>query len=142
MDLKTIKLLAEKVRENGLTELTIESEGKKITLKREIENFANNISKVEKILHPKIEKSVEKNEVEKGNEMLSPMVGTFYSAPSPDAEPFVKIGDRVEIGDTLCIVEAMKMMNEIKSTFAGTVVGIDGETGKIVKKGERLFTIK
>lgn len=142
MDLKTIKLLAEKVRENGLTELTIESEGKKITLKREIENFLNNTSKVEKILPPKIEKSIEKNEVEKGNEMLSPMVGTFYSAPSPDAEPFVKIGDRVEIGDTLCIVEAMKMMNEIKSTFAGTVVGIDGENGKIVKKGERLFTIK
>ena len=85
----------------------------------------------------------ETNEVvEEGIEILSPMVGTYYSAPSPDSEDFVKIGDKIEVGDTVCIVEAMKMMNEVKSTVAGTVIALKSENGKAVKKGEILFLVK
>lgn len=74
-------------------------------------------------------------------EVLSPMVGTFYSAPSPDAEPYVKVGDTVEAGQTLCIIEAMKLFNEIKSDFAGTVVDILAENAEPVEYGQTLFII-
>ena len=71
----------------------------------------------------------------------SPIVGTFYRKPSPDKENFVKEGDRVKKGDTLCIVEAMKLMNEIESPFAGTVEKILGADGQVVEFGEVLFLI-
>ena len=72
----------------------------------------------------------------------SPMVGTYYSAPSPDASPYVAIGDRVSKGQTLCIVEAMKMMNEIESEVAGTVAEILNSDGQPVQFGQALFRIK
>jgi acetyl-CoA carboxylase biotin carboxyl carrier protein len=72
----------------------------------------------------------------------SPIVGTFYDAPSPDAEPFVKVGDRIEVGKVLCIVEAMKLMNEIESDAAGEVVKVFPKTGQPVEYGQALFAIK
>ena len=72
----------------------------------------------------------------------SPIVGTFYEAPSPDADPFVKVGDRVSSGQVLCIVEAMKLMNEIESDFAGEVVKVYVKTGQPVEYGQALFAIK
>lgn len=72
----------------------------------------------------------------------SPMVGTFYSAPRPDAPPFVKVGDHVEVGQVLCIVEAMKLMNEIESDAAGDIVRIYVENGQPVEYGEHLFAIR
>jgi acetyl-CoA carboxylase biotin carboxyl carrier protein len=72
----------------------------------------------------------------------SPIVGTFYDAPSPDAEPFVKVGDRVEAGKVLCIVEAMKLMNEIESDAAGEIVKIFVKAGQPVEYGQALFAIK
>jgi acetyl-CoA carboxylase biotin carboxyl carrier protein len=72
----------------------------------------------------------------------SPIVGTFYTSPSPDAEPFVKVGDTVAVGKVLCIVEAMKLMNEIESDGAGKIVKIFVETGKPVEYGQPLFAIK
>lgn len=72
----------------------------------------------------------------------SPIVGTFYEAPSPDAEPFVKVGDTVRSGQTLCIVEAMKLMNEIESDTAGTILKIFPTTGQPVEYGQPLFAIK
>ena len=72
----------------------------------------------------------------------SPIVGTFYEAPSPDADPFVKVGDRVSSGQVLCIVEAMKLMNEIESDFAGEIVKIYVKTGQPVEYGQALFAIK
>ncbi|HXT22010.1 MAG TPA: acetyl-CoA carboxylase biotin carboxyl carrier protein [Thermoanaerobaculia bacterium] len=71
----------------------------------------------------------------------SPIVGTFYAAPSPDAEPFVRVGDRVRVGQVLCIVEAMKLMNEIESDVAGTVLQISVKNAQPVEYGEPLFTI-
>ncbi|KUG05019.1 pyruvate carboxyl transferase subunit b [hydrocarbon metagenome] len=75
-------------------------------------------------------------------EILSPMVGTFYSSASPDSEPYVKIGDHVEAGQTLCILEAMKLFNEIKSDFAGTIVDILTENAQPVEFGQTLFLIE
>ncbi|HZT70641.1 MAG TPA: acetyl-CoA carboxylase biotin carboxyl carrier protein [Terriglobia bacterium] len=74
--------------------------------------------------------------------MKSPMVGTFFAAPSPDAPPFVNVGDQVHVGQVLCIIEAMKLMNEIESEFAGEIVRIHVENGQPVEYGQPLFTIK
>ena len=77
-----------------------------------------------------------------GNVVKSPMVGTFYSKPSPTAEPFVTVGSKVKKGDTLCIIEAMKLMNEIESEFDGEVVEILLKDGDTVDYGKPLFIIK
>jgi acetyl-CoA carboxylase biotin carboxyl carrier protein len=79
---------------------------------------------------------------EKVHVLNSPIVGTFFAAPSPDAPPFVNVGDRVHVGQVLCIVEAMKLMNEIESEFAGEIVRIHAENGQPVEYGQPLFTIK
>lgn len=76
-----------------------------------------------------------------GHEIVSPMVGTYYSASAPGAEPFVKIGDEVQAGDTLCIIEAMKMMNQIEADVSGRVASIEAENGQPVEFGQLLFVI-
>ena len=76
-----------------------------------------------------------------GHKVLSPMVGTFYRSPSPEAEPFVKIGDTINAGDTLCIIEAMKMMNQIESDVSGKVLAIEAESGEPIEFGQVLFVI-
>jgi acetyl-CoA carboxylase biotin carboxyl carrier protein len=75
-------------------------------------------------------------------EITSPIVGTFYRAPAPDAEPYIKIGDRVEVGQVVCIVEAMKLMNEIQSEIKGIVAKILVENAKPVEFGQVMFLIK
>lgn len=77
-----------------------------------------------------------------GHSVTAPMVGTFYSAPSPGSKPFVSIGTSVEVGDTLCIIEAMKMMNQIEADKAGKVVSIMAENGEPVEFGQPLFIIE
>lgn len=77
-----------------------------------------------------------------GHKLLSPIVGTFYRAPSPDADAFVQVGQHVNVGDTLCIVEAMKLMNEIESDATGTVVKILVENGQPVEYNQPMFIIK
>jgi acetyl-CoA carboxylase biotin carboxyl carrier protein len=74
--------------------------------------------------------------------VTSPFVGTFYRSPSPDAPPFVEVGSVVREGQTLCIVEAMKLMNEIEADAAGTIVEILGENGKSVEFGQKLFKLR
>ena len=74
--------------------------------------------------------------------MKSPIVGTFYDAPSPDSEPFVKVGDQVSTGKVLCIVEAMKLMNEIESDAAGEIVKVFVKPGQPVEYGQALFAVR
>ena len=74
-------------------------------------------------------------------EVKSPLVGVFYAAPAPDAEPFVKVGDRVKKGDVLCIVEAMKLMNEITASHDGEVIDICIQNGSVVEYGQTLFKL-
>ena len=77
-----------------------------------------------------------------GHTVTSPIVGTFYAAPSPDAEPYVRVGDRVQKGQVVCIIEAMKLMNEIESDVAGVVKKIYPENAQPVEFGEPLFSIE
>ena len=77
-----------------------------------------------------------------GHAVISPMVGTFYRAASPEAKPFVDVGSQVNVGDTLCIIEAMKMMNEVESDKAGVIKAILKENGQPVEYGETLFIIE
>lgn len=83
----------------------------------------------------------ESSEASEGTKVLAPMVGTFYASASPDAEPFVKVGDEVNVGDTVCIIEAMKMMNQIEADVAGRVISIEAENGDPVEYGQLLFII-
>jgi acetyl-CoA carboxylase biotin carboxyl carrier protein len=78
----------------------------------------------------------------RGQQVTAPMVGTFYSGPAPGAKPFVEIGSEVKPGDTLCVIEAMKMMNQIESEFAGRVVSMLVENGSPVEFGQALFIIE
>lgn len=150
LDLESVKKLAKSIEEHNLSEISIEVNGTKLTMKKEElrqEVVTSNIKYVEQptLTNKEIEiEEIESSEevVVEGKEIVSPMVGTYYSAPSPDSEDFVKIGDKVEVGDTVCIVEAMKMMNEVKSSVAGTVVALRVENGKVVKKGDILFLVK
>jgi acetyl-CoA carboxylase biotin carboxyl carrier protein len=78
----------------------------------------------------------------RGQQVTAPMVGTFYSGPAPGAKPFVEIGTEVKAGDTLCVIEAMKMMNQIESEYTGRVVSILVENGNPVEFGQTLFVIE
>jgi acetyl-CoA carboxylase biotin carboxyl carrier protein len=77
-----------------------------------------------------------------GHVITSPIVGTFYAAPSPDAEPYVRVGDRVQKGQVVCIIEAMKLMNEIEADAAGIVLEIHPENAQPVEFGEPLFSVR
>jgi acetyl-CoA carboxylase biotin carboxyl carrier protein len=74
--------------------------------------------------------------------VTSPIVGTFYRAPDPNSPPFVEVGDRIKVGQVLCIVEAMKLMNEIEAETAGEIIKIHVENGQAVQYGDALFTVK
>lgn len=76
-----------------------------------------------------------------GHKVAAPMVGTFYRSPSPEAEPFVKVGDNIQAGDTLCIIEAMKMMNQIEAEISGKVLSVEVENGAPIEFGQTLFVI-
>ena len=86
--------------------------------------------------------TVESIDSEDESYITSPIVGTFYAAPSPDAKAFVKVGDRVKAGQTVCILEAMKLMNEIESDFDGEIAEIYVENGQPVEYGQKLFRIR
>jgi acetyl-CoA carboxylase biotin carboxyl carrier protein len=91
---------------------------------------------------PTPESDAAPSEEESLHAVSSPIVGTFYRAPNPDADPYVKVGDFVEPGQTLCIVEAMKLMNEIESDIGGTVVRVLPENAQAVEYGENLFLVR
>jgi len=147
IDMDKIKEVIRLMEEHSLQEIEIENEGTKIRLKKSggdivqyvtppsysPENFSSHAVSEEKV-----------QQQEKGNfiEIKAPMVGTFYRAPSPGAEPFVDRGTVVKPGDTLCIVEAMKLMNEIKSEVSGRIVDILVENAEPVEFGQVLFLVE
>lgn len=90
---------------------------------------------------PQEEESSQIKDYNKYRDIKSPMVGIFYTAPSPDAEPFVKVGSKVKKGDTLCIIEAMKLMNDVVAEEDGEIVEICAENGALVEFGQILFKI-
>ncbi|MCS7000264.1 MAG: acetyl-CoA carboxylase biotin carboxyl carrier protein [Bacteroidota bacterium] len=161
MDLNYLRRLVKLFDESTLTELTIEEEGVTVRLARHSGNSVSAPSPVPIVLPsgfsppippaqpvpsqssdaPSAETPPPAVSSQKVHQILSPIVGTFYRAPAPDAEPFVKVGDHVVPGQTLCIVEAMKLMNEIESDVAGTVVKVLVENGQPVEYNQPLFEI-
>jgi acetyl-CoA carboxylase biotin carboxyl carrier protein len=91
---------------------------------------------------PKATATEETEEEENLHYVTSPIVGTFYRAPSPDSDPYIKVGDFIEKGQVLCIVEAMKLMNEIESDASGTIVKVYQENAEPVEFGQRLFAVR
>jgi len=142
MELEDLKELIELLKETDITELHVEKDGSKVKIKRE--KIISPIGMpVQKSLHTeeKLVAEVE-DETQRLVTITSPIVGTFYRAASPEAKPFVDIGQRVNKGTVLCIVEAMKLMNEIESDVDGIVVKVLVENGQPVEYGEPLFLIE
>jgi acetyl-CoA carboxylase biotin carboxyl carrier protein len=142
MELEDLKELIELLKDTDITELQIEKEGTKVKIRREKILSSLDIP-VQKSSGPH-EKIVAETEEETQRlvTITSPIVGTFYRAPSPDANPFIEIGSGVKKNQVLCIVEAMKLMNEIESEVDGIVVKILVENGQPVEYGEPLFLIE
>ena len=160
MDIRKVKKLIEMLEESNLNEIEIKEGEEAVKLVKSNPIPGNFISSPPAIISeptqqspiampsaPSSEATVTQeisqtsDVLESGNKMNSPMVGTFYSAPNPESEPFVKVGDQINEGDVLCIIEAMKMMNEVKSEFSGTVKQILVDNAEPVEFDQTLFII-
>ena len=143
MEYEKIKQLIEEMGNSKLTAVDIEfPDGTKISMKKDKmqEKIIENIPIVENNI---IENQTKEDSNEKkGNIIKSPMVGTFYLKPSPTAEPYIEIGKEVKKGDVLCIIEAMKLMNEIESEYTGKITEILVKDGETVEYGTPLFRIE
>jgi acetyl-CoA carboxylase biotin carboxyl carrier protein len=144
MDIRKIKKLIEMLQESDLKEIEVSQGDESVRILRDrfVQTNGNKIIQQPEVLsaEPEIQQKIETSKAE-GNVITSPIVGTFYRKPSPDKDPFIRVGDTVEKGDVLCIIEAMKMMNEIKSDFSGKIVSIDIEDGEPVEFGQSIITI-
>ena len=144
MDIRKIKKLIEMLQESDLKEIEVSQGDESVRILRDrfVQTNGNKIIQQPEVFsaEPEIQQKIETSKAE-GNVITSPIVGTFYRKPSPDKDPFIRVGETVEKGDVLCIIEAMKMMNEIKSDFSGKVVSIDVEDGKPVEFGQSIITI-
>ncbi len=149
-DIKKIEKLIELMEKKGLTEIEIKKPFFKIHLKKgiDVSEIVPKVTKEEKIQtvkkeEPKKEIKEEKKEEEgKFYYITAPLVGTFYRAPAPDADPYVEVGTHVKPGQVVCIIEAMKIMNEIESDVEGTVKEILVKNGEPVEYGQKLFKIE
>lgn len=144
MEYEKIKQLIEEMGNSKLTAVDIEfPDGTKISMKKEDKMQEKIIQNTPIVENNTIEnqKKEDKNE-KKGNIIKSPMVGTFYLKPSPTAEPYIEIGKEVKKGDVLCIIEAMKLMNEIESEYIGKVIEILVKDGDVVEYGTPLLRIE
>lgn len=142
MKMEELLRLIEAVSASSLTEFKYEENGTKLSLKKE--HKVQRIPEESREIQEKEEKQEKekKQERKEGELILSPLVGTFYAAPAEDAEPFVCVGDQVEAGQVVGIVEAMKLMNEIESECAGTITEILVENGEPVEYGQPLFRVE
>ena len=143
-DIEYVEKLAKVLADNSLTEISLEDGEQAITLRKEVMGVAAApvVTAPQPAAAPAASAPAEAKEVKKGKPLTSPMVGTFYSAPSPDAEPFVKVGQAVKEGDVVCIVEAMKLMNEIEAEVSGKITEICVSDGQPVEFGQVLMYIE
>lgn len=151
MNLKQIKELVELLDNSSLTEIDINDKDFKLTLKKEIKQevvyqearptVASDFNNVQNN-QPTAEPQVTEREVDSSITINAPMVGTFYKSPSPDEGPYVQVGSRVENNTTVCILEAMKLFNEIQAEVTGEITEILVEDGQMVEYGQPLFKVK
>jgi len=154
LDIKDIERLLKLIKENGIEEIEItlaSGESIKVIAKRAISasntiqtiQQPHHIPTVEDFKHEAVKAPIQEEKEDEGLIAIkSPIVGTFYRAPSPDAEPYIKVGDIVEKGQIVCIVEAMKTFNEIESEVKGKIVKILVENEQPVEFGQELFLVK
>ncbi|HHB12041.1 MAG TPA: acetyl-CoA carboxylase biotin carboxyl carrier protein [Chromatiales bacterium] len=153
MDIRKIKKLIELIESSDIAEIEIHEGEESVRLSR--------VSSVQQVVSPppaassaqpapdapaipapEREEAPPEEALPEGHVVVSPMVGTFYRAPSPGAKPFVDLGQKVEAGDTLCIIEAMKMLNQIEADRSGVIAAILVENGQPVEYGQPLFVIR
>lgn len=152
MDFKPdyIEKLAKIITENGLTEISMEDGEQAITIRKDLPEVVVGASapvaaapaSASTVAAPAAKDDTNAESEVQGRAITSPMVGTFYSASAPDAAPFVEIGSEVAVGDVVCIIEAMKLMNEIKSEQAGKVIKICVKNGDPVEFGQVLMYVE
>jgi len=151
MDLKEIKRVIQMVEEAQISHLSIESEGVKIEVKKEYQhqpaqfNYHHQIQAPQAIPASNNTPTTEPTPPAKDEKLVaikSQMVGTFYSAPKPEAPAFIKVGDTLSSGQTICIIEAMKLFNEIEAEINGVVEKICVQNGDPIQYGQELFLIR
>ena len=146
-----IEKLAQIINDQNLTEISMEDGEQAITIRKEVMVASAPVVSAVSVA-PHVETASSQSDVKTadsvqdakkaGTPITSPMVGTFYMAPSPDSEPFVTVGQSVKSGDVVCIIEAMKMMNEIKAEVAGNIVEVCVEDGQPVEFGQVLMYVE
>ena len=153
MDLRKVKKLIELLKESGVGEIEITEGDDSVRISRDSANVIKPSQKTQEISTPsekqedRIQKTLtpkEADAVTKNTnqfDVLSPMVGTFYASPSPDEPSYVKVGDTVKQGDTLCIIEAMKMMNQIEADVNGVIKSIRVQNGDPIEYDQIIFVI-
>jgi acetyl-CoA carboxylase biotin carboxyl carrier protein len=150
MDIRKVKKLIEMLEESSLSEIEIREGEEAIRISRGTSGGTQVVHMAPAPMHAAppaapvaaAAASPAPAALPAGHAVISPMVGTFYRAASPEAKSFVDVGSQVNVGDTLCIIEAMKMMNEIESDKAGVIKAILKENGQPVEYGESLFIIE
>ncbi|WP_088370701.1 acetyl-CoA carboxylase biotin carboxyl carrier protein [endosymbiont 'TC1' of Trimyema compressum] len=151
MDLKDILKLIDRLETSSVTHVSVEEEGKKVIIEKQAEVVQSapvpTITQYEvpqQVVTTNVQETAILEVEEEANiaYITSPIVGTFYESPSPTAGPFVKIGDSIDKGQVLCIVEAMKLMNEIESDFSGEIVEIMVNNEEMVEFGQKLFKVR
>jgi acetyl-CoA carboxylase biotin carboxyl carrier protein len=155
MNQKELKELIEFLIEKDIAEFELERGDVKVKIKRAGEHAVHTRAEMPYVAvtvpqsgppavvaSPTAPAAVEPAPAEDLHIVKSPIVGTFYEAPSPGAPPFVKVGDKVEVGQVLCILEAMKLLNEIESDIAGEIVKKMGSNGQAIEYGQELFAIR
>ncbi len=157
MDLRKIKKLIDILEESNLAELEIKEGEESVRLSRVPKGMGNGHGPSMPVTHVQVPAAAPMaapavsapapapatggKDLPPGHVLRSPMVGTFYASPNPEAPPFVKVGDKVKVGDTLGIIEAMKMFNQIEADAAGTVLAVLATSGQPVEFDEPLFVI-
>jgi acetyl-CoA carboxylase biotin carboxyl carrier protein len=143
MDLRKLKKLIDLVEESGITELEVTEGEEKVRIAKHGPQAAPQVWATPAVAAPTPAVAAPAEApVEEGHVIKAPMVGTFYRSSAPGANAFVTVGQKVAVGDTLCVIEAMKLMNEIETDRAGTVKAILIENGQPVEYGEPLFVIE
>jgi len=138
-----IEELTKYLKEKGLTEISIETKDGKITIKKDSHgSVTSSVSGGLEVVSKREKASEQAGTKNNLYEVTSPMVGTFYTSSSPGTDPFVQVGSKIKTGDVLCIIEAMKIMNELTSEVSGTVHSIQVKDNQTVEYGEVLMTLE
>ena len=143
MDIRKIKKLIEMLQESDLTEIEVTEGEEAVRISRKSSNdVVIETPASVKNVEAKVDTDAKKTSISNSKTITSPIVGTFYRRPAPDKDPYVKVGDVIDAGQIVCIVEAMIMMNEIKSEFSGKIVSIEVEDGEPVQFSQDLITLE